>query len=52
MVPMKVQFVSMYYFYSHFHLTPTVEVKEVYDKFEEIDPKIAVADHYIIIAQL
>ena len=52
MVPMQVQFVSMYYFHSHFHLTPTVEVKEMYDKFEKIDPKIAKADHYTIITQL
>ena len=52
MIPMKLQFVFVCYFHSHFNLTSSVEVNEMYDKFKEIDPKIAIFDQNISIIQL
>ena len=48
MVHMELKFLSICYFYIHFHLTPTVEVNEMSEKKEEIVPNIAISDYNTI----
>ena len=45
MIPMELHFIFVCYFYIHFHLISTVEVTEMYEKFEEMVPKIAIFYH-------
>ena len=40
MIPMELKFLSLCYFYIHFHLTLTVEVNEMHEKLEEMVPNI------------
>ena len=41
-------FFSLCHFQIHFHFTSTVEVNEMYEKYEEIAPQVAMFDHNTI----
>ena len=45
MVPNELQFLSICYFHIHFHFTPTDEVNVMYERIEEMVPKIAIFYH-------
>ena len=40
MIPMELEFLSICYFYIHFHLTPTMEVNKMYEIWKKWPPEL------------